>query len=133
MIDFALDVMRRVAEITLTSSPEPKNLNEWRFGINGTPFVRPEGKCPYCLKAIRSNAIWFITEDRLVGQLPICNFPRLSVPEHPHADSRGRLCLGTAETPQQMLFFGINPGDRANRELNVRDWLSGWLDRKSVV
>lgn len=102
----------------------------WRLRRGVNVVINPDFRCPYCGKGFPTGRVWMIDEDRhkLLGcwyvDDPITedeNGP-LAVPRlrkvgnsgrevvHPHADSSGGLCMGTAKTVSQLLFHSVAPG-----------------------
>lgn len=101
---------------------------EWR--LTGTLFVNPEVVCNYCHNPHPTGKVWLVHPIRkvLYGAWDLTKVtnglaPAWSVPGegfvHPHV-SGGKICMGTADTVEAALWFGLYP---ASSYYSVPVWL----------
>jgi len=98
MDNYGLLALSRQLNTVLASISMIKNSAPPTWEWAATPVVMPESKCPFCLKPVRSNAIWFLdgpNNYRLLGILDLAKTKvELVFPNHPHNNGGGYLCLG---------------------------------------
>lgn len=85
------------------------DVHKWQWQV-GT-LVVPDVRCPYCGTGVRSNAIWRLRRNTLLGQCRIIDKHKLIGyrPRHPHANSQGEMCLGNTGHVV-VAFTMVNPG-----------------------
>lgn len=120
---FFLEIARNVSAKLAESVATQKHAWEFAPGV----VLFPDVRCPYCKKGLRGNAIWKVTDTRLIGQvIPVAGrMPELENPDHPHArqDWSGKICLGGATGATHALFGALNGTDRYRPY--VLPWLRG--------
>lgn len=85
----------------------------WRWASGVILF--PEALCPSCNGVMRSNRIWHVDEraQRVLRAVKLNINQLVSLPMsrlHPHVDSGGNVCTGTANSASEALFLGVGMG-----------------------
>jgi hypothetical protein len=106
------------------------------WSLAATPVILPESRCPFCLCAVRSNAIWFLTgakRERLIGILEMDSAKvQLTQPNHPHHTGGGFLCLGRNLDGIALLASTPNILDAPMGSRFIPKWLYRYWGHKCI-
>lgn len=99
---------------------------QWRPGFR--VILAPDIKCPICLKVYRSWTVWVISRTRILEVRVYDEGKRrfrVVRLQHPHADSSGNICFGSAqgEDAFSILFLGINRAGMYCTDGGLQEWL----------
>lgn len=74
-------------------------------------FINPILQCPYCQEWLETRRVWVVDENELKVKAvyDLGGGEELDVAGcHPHVGPGGRICMGSASTPAEALFAGLN-------------------------
>ena len=136
MDNYGLLTLARQFSTTLHTLSKEKHSAPITWAWAATPVIIPESKCPFCLRPIRSKAIWFlsgVTHNRLCGILKLDSKKvELVQPNHPHHTGSGYLCLGRNMDGIALLASMPNLMDAPMGSRHIPKWLKKYWDHPCI-